>query len=181
MASRGPAKGARLAALQPDPGVSGHRFQICIEMSRPKFKKDHIVTSVVAVIINDDGEVLLTRRKVPPFKDEWVMPGGKIDLGEPIIAALQREVWEEVGLEVQVQELVDVFEHVTPGDDNYHFVILYYRCRPLSCDISHNHEEVSEVCWASRDKLAGFRMPEGTRFIMGKVFKDGLQSPDEHP
>lgn len=148
-------------------------------MADKTFKKDHIVTSVVAVIVDSDGQVLLTKRNVNPFKGEWVMPGGKIDLGEPIIAALQREVREEVGLEVEVQDLVDVFEHVTPGDDNYHFVILYYRCRPLSCDISHNHEEVSEVCWAARDKVADFRMPEGTRFIMGKVFKAGQQSPDE--
>jgi 8-oxo-dGTP diphosphatase len=139
-------------------------------MARPTFKKDQIVTSVVAVIVNDAGEVLLTRRSVPPFQGEWVMPGGKIDLGEPIAAALQREVMEEVGLQVEVEDLVDVFEHVTPGEDNYHFIILYYLCRPLYCDINHNHDEVAEARWVAQEELAGYRMPDGTRFILNKVF-----------
>jgi 8-oxo-dGTP diphosphatase len=98
------------------------------------------------------------------------MPGGKINLGEPISNALQREVMEEVGLEVAVEEMVDVFEHVTPGEDNYHFVILYYRCRPLSCDISHNRHEVAEARWVPAKELLHYSMPDGTRFILGKVF-----------
>ena len=61
-------------------------------MPQIKYRKQHIVTSVVAVIIDDDGQVLLTRRNIPPFHGLWVMPGGKIDLGEPILKALHREV-----------------------------------------------------------------------------------------
>lgn len=147
-------------------------------MTRPKFKKDHIVTSVVAVIINDDQEVLLTKRNIPPFQGEWVMPGGKIDLGEPIIKAIEREVMEEVGLQVEVVGLLDVFEHVTPGDENYHFVILYYRCRPLFCDIRHNQDEVEEARWVAQQDLAALKMPDGTRFILGKVF---LQESQDTP
>ena len=141
-------------------------------MTEKKFKKAHIVTSVVAVIIDGDGRVLLTKRNVPPFKGEWVMPGGKIDLGEPIVAALQREVMEEVGLQVEVEDLIDVFEHVTPGEDNYHFIILYYLCHPLYCDIAHNHAEVEEARWVLRGELPDYKMPEGTRFILGKVFPE---------
>lgn len=147
-------------------------------MTRPKFKKDHIVTSVVAVILNDDREVLLTKRNVPPFQGEWVMPGGKIDLGEPIIKAIEREVMEEVGLQVEVEDLLDVFEHVTPGDENYHFIILYYLCRPLYCDITHNQEEVAEARWVPEQDLAGYEMPDGTRFILGKVYS---QESDKSP
>ncbi|GLI38243.1 NUDIX hydrolase [Geobacter hydrogenophilus] len=141
-------------------------------MADKTFKKDHIVTSVVAVIVDDENQVLLTKRNVDPFKGEWVMPGGKIDLGEPIIAALQREVMEEVGLQVEVDRLVDVFEHVTPGDDNYHFIILYYLCRPLYCDIAHNLDEVEEARWVPRSELGIYRMPQGTRFILGKLFPE---------
>jgi 8-oxo-dGTP diphosphatase len=141
-------------------------------MPHIKYRKEHIVTSVVAVIIDDDEQVLLTRRNVSPFKDMWVMPGGKIDLGEPILKALHREVREEVGLEVEVEGLVDVFEHLSPGADNDHFIILYYRCRPLSCDIRHNHDEVAEAHWVERGELGNYRMPDGTRFILGKIFPE---------
>jgi 8-oxo-dGTP diphosphatase len=137
------------------------------------FKASHIVTSVVAVIVDQDDQVLLTKRNVPPFQGEWVMPGGKIDLGEPIVAALKREVWEEVGLEVEVGRLIDVFEHVTPGVDNYHFIIIYYLCTPLYCDVNHNRDEVAEACWVRVDDLAHYKMPAGARFILGKLFPEG--------
>ncbi|OGT97826.1 MAG: DNA mismatch repair protein MutT [Geobacteraceae bacterium GWC2_48_7] len=140
-------------------------------MKKKRYKKEYIVTSVVAVIVDDEGRVLLTKRNIPPFQNMWVMPGGKIDLGEPIVEALKREAHEEVGLEIEVKELIDVFEHLTPGEENYHFVILFYRCRPIYCDIRHN-EEVSEARWVSCDDLPDFDVPEGTRFILGKVFPD---------
>ncbi|MEI6702740.1 MAG: NUDIX domain-containing protein [Deltaproteobacteria bacterium] len=141
-------------------------------MPKPKFKKDHVITSVVAVIINDAGHVLLTRRNIPPFQGEWVMPGGKIDLGEQIVRAIKREVMEEVGIVVEVQNLLDVFEHVTPGEDHYHFVILYYRCHPLSTDIVHNDMEVAEASWVPPAELSNYKMPEGTRFILAKIFPE---------
>lgn len=147
-------------------------------MPKPKFKKDHVVTSVVAVILNSDDQVLLTKRNVPPFQGEWVMPGGKIDLGEPIVAALQREVMEEVGLQVEVEDLLDVFEHVTPGEDNYHFIILYYLCRPLYCDITRNPDEVEEAHWVSQSALTDYKMPDGTRFILGKLFPERRRHDD---
>ena len=141
-------------------------------MTKKRYKKEHIVTSVVAVIVDDDGRVLLTRRSIQPFRDLWVMPGGKIDLGEPILGALNREVHEEVGLEIEVEGLIDVFEHLTPGEENCHFVILYYRCRPLYCDIVRNEHEVAEAVWVPCRELAGYTMPAGARYILGKVFPE---------
>lgn len=141
-------------------------------MSKKRYRSAHIITSVVAVILDDEERVLLTKRSIAPFQDMWVMPGGKIDLGEPILEALKREVHEEVGLEVEVDGLIDVFEHLTPGDYNDHFVILYYRCRPLYCDIIRNEAEVAEVAWVDRSALSDYHMPDGTRHILGLVFPE---------
>jgi 8-oxo-dGTP diphosphatase len=139
-------------------------------MTRKRFKKEHIVTSVVAVILDDTERVLLTRRSIPPFQDLWVMPGGKIDLGESILDALRREVREEVGLEVEVDDLIDVFEHVTPGEENYHFVIIYYLCRPLWCEISFNEQEVAEAAWVQGSDLGNYQLADGARYILDRVF-----------
>jgi len=139
-------------------------------MTHKVYKKEHIVTSVVAVIVDVHKRVLLTKRNVPPFQDMWVMPGGKIDLGEPILSALKREVIEEVGLEIDVINLIDVFEHIAPGEDNYHFVILYYLCRPLGSEIIHNEQEVAEAEWVHYSDLAGYNITEGASFILDKVF-----------
>jgi len=72
----------------------------------------------------------------------------------------------------EVQYLLDVFEHVTPGEDHYHFVILYYRCYPLSSDILHNEMEVDEACWVPPEELSNYKMPAGTRFILNKLFPE---------
>lgn len=141
-------------------------------MNRPLYRKEHIVTSVVAVIVDERERVLLTRRSIPPFKNMWVMPGGKIDLGEPILTALKREVDEEVGLEIVVDGLIDVFEHVTPGEDNCHYIILFYRCRPVHVELQHNQDEVLEAAWVPRHELPQYQMPEGTRSILGKLFPE---------
>jgi 8-oxo-dGTP diphosphatase len=141
------------------------------------YRKQHVVTSVVAVIVDDDERVVLTRRAVKPFQGLWVMPGGKIDLGEPIVRALHREVREEIGIEVVVGGLVDVFEHLTPGPDNDHFVILYYRCRPATHDLAPDPAEVAEARWVPRAELAAYPMPEGTHFILGTIFPELRETP----
>ncbi len=140
------------------------------------YRKQHVVTSVVAVIVDDEERVVLTRRAVSPFHGQWVMPGGKIDLGEPILSALHREVREEVGIDVVAGALVDVFEHLTPGAENDHYVILYYRCRPSRHDLAPNPAEVAEARWVPRAELPRLDMPEGTRYALGKLFPE-LRDP----
>jgi 8-oxo-dGTP diphosphatase len=136
------------------------------------YRRQHVVPSVVAAIVDDSDRVVLTRRSVAPFRGLWVMPGGKIDLGEPIVSAVRREVREEIGIEVVVGGLVDVFEHLTPGPDNDHFVILYYRCRPSSHDLSPNPAEVAEARWVPRGELSRYAVADGTRHVLGTLFPE---------
>lgn len=145
------------------------------------YRKQHIVTSVVAVIVDDHDRVLLSRRGVAPFLGMWVMPGGKIGLGEPMLSALHREVREEVGIDVVVGGLVDVFEHVAPGAENDHHVILYYRCRPSRLDLCPNPAEVVEARWVPRAELANYPVPDGTRHILATLFPELGRADDAVP
>ena len=56
-------------------------------------------TTVAAIIHNDQAQVLLTRRNIPPFKGLWILPGGHIDDYEAAQTAIVREVKEETGLD----------------------------------------------------------------------------------
>lgn len=134
------------------------------------FSKRAIKTSVVACIINKQQQVLLTRRCIEPFCSHWVMPGGKIDHGEGIIAALHREVREEVGIEIHVEGLIDVYEHLAVGCKDDHYVILYYRCTPASFDPRPNGTECTEALWFSADRLSAMLLPPGCRHILAQVF-----------
>jgi 8-oxo-dGTP diphosphatase len=151
-----------------------------------EFKKQHIKTSVVACIVDKQQRVLLTRRCVEPFCGEWVMPGGKIDHGEAILAALHREVKEEVGIEIQVEGLIDVYEHLSVGKLRDHFVILYYRAHPMTFELHPNGVECTEAEWVDHDQLKDYDLPSGTRHILGLVFpgldrrkRQRLYSPEE--
>ncbi len=133
-------------------------------------KQPQIKTSVVACIVDEQQRVLLTRRCIEPFCSQWVMPGGRIDHGEAILAALHREVREEVGIEVHVEGLIDVYEHVRVGAGNDHYVILYYRASPLSCELHPNGQECTEALWAPMEGLPRMDLPPGCRHILAKVF-----------
>jgi 8-oxo-dGTP diphosphatase len=143
------------------------------------FKKQSIKTSVVACIVDEQKRVLLTRRCIEPFCGQWVMPGGKVDHGEPLLEALHREVREEVGIEVHIDGLLDVYEHIAVGDNNDHYVILYYRAHPLSCTLLPNSSEVAEADWAPAEQLMTYDMTPGTRHILAQVYPGVLQDPGE--
>ena len=135
-----------------------------------KYKKKAVRTAVVAVVKNPEGRILLTKRAIPPYLGKWVMPGGKIDLGEPITAALKREVFEEVGLEIHVEGLVDVYEIVPSNEHREHYVILYYLAVSRGGDLVPNSGEISEVIWADRSTAESLDIPDGTRHILSKIF-----------
>lgn len=141
------------------------------------FTKQHIKTSVVACIIDGDDRVVLTRRCIEPFCGQWVMPGGKIDHGEPLLEALHREVREEVGLEVHIDGLLDVYEHVGIGPHNDHYVILYYRAHPVSFELQPNGAEVTEARWVPARELTRYNMTPGSRHILARLFPGCLADP----
>jgi ADP-ribose pyrophosphatase YjhB (NUDIX family) len=62
--------------------------------------------SVAAIITNGDGHVLLQRRSDNGL---WGLPGGSVEIGESVSAAIVREVKEETGLVVEVERLVGVY------------------------------------------------------------------------
>jgi 8-oxo-dGTP diphosphatase len=62
-----------------------------------------------AVIFDSKGRVLLVRRGNPPFKGEYALPGGFVDVGETVEEACRRELKEETGVVVRTLSLVGVY------------------------------------------------------------------------
>lgn len=61
---------------------------------------------VVAAVIKKDGEIFTTQRGYGEFEGMWELPGGKIEPGESCEVALVREIQEELGVDVEVGELI---------------------------------------------------------------------------
>jgi ADP-ribose pyrophosphatase YjhB (NUDIX family) len=92
------------------------------------------VVGIGAVIVMSGTSVVLVRRAHEPLAGRWSLPGGVVELGETLQAAVAREVLEETGLIVDVGPVVEVVDHVdvdSQGKVTYHFVIVDYLCSPL--------------------------------------------------
>ena len=91
---------------------------------------DYIGVGAGAVIVNAKGEVFLARRGAEARNErhKWEFPGGAVEFGERLEDALIREVMEEYGFEIEVQELLDVVNHIIP-DENQHWVSPTFLCR----------------------------------------------------
>ena len=85
----------------------------------------------VGAVVFDADRVLLVKRAHEPLKGEWSLPGGAVELGETLEAAVAREVLEETGLAVDVGPVVEVLDrvqHAADGRVEYHYVIVDYLC-----------------------------------------------------
>jgi ADP-ribose pyrophosphatase YjhB (NUDIX family) len=85
----------------------------------------------VGAVVVDKGRVLMVRRGTEPLKGHWSLPGGLVELGEPLLAAVVREVREETGLTVEPVELIELLDRIHRQDERvrYHYVIADYLCR----------------------------------------------------
>jgi ADP-ribose pyrophosphatase YjhB (NUDIX family) len=64
------------------------------------------VPVVETIVTDNEGRILLIKRKLPPRIGDWALPGGHVDWGESAEAAAIREVHEETGLEIRLTRLL---------------------------------------------------------------------------
>jgi len=112
--------------------------------------------SVKAVLRHGDRVVLLKNER-----DEWELPGGRMEQGETPEQAVAREVEEELGADMQAGDLIDAWVYHVNATD---IVILTYtatlKSDPAAFAISDEHEGMG---WFTLDELDGLNMPEGYR------------------
>ncbi len=121
------------------------------------------VLTVDAVIIDEKGRILLVKRGNEPFKGEFALPGGLVEYGETVEEAVMREVWEETGLRVGVEDIVGVYSD-PKRDPRGHFVSVVFMCEPVGGELRAGSDARS-VKWFSK-------VPEGLAFDHRKILKD---------
>jgi 8-oxo-dGTP diphosphatase len=115
--------------------------------ARPEYHRAQ--ATVGAIITRGEGgagEILLTRRRIEPFRDQWCLPGGHIDEYEPCEEAVAREVREETGLEFRGR-FFGYFDEALP-DLGIHNVVLIFAGRGEG-ELKACPEEVADIRWFS--------------------------------
>ncbi len=85
--------------------------------------RDYIGVGVGAMVFNEAGKVFLAQRgpKATNERGFWEFPGGSVEYGEILVAAIKREFFEEYEMEIEVIELLGVSDHILP-EENQHWV-----------------------------------------------------------
>jgi 8-oxo-dGTP pyrophosphatase MutT (NUDIX family) len=110
--------------------------------------------SVKGVVIRD-GKVILVRN----VRDEWELPGGKLELSESPKECLAREIAEELQLTVGPEDMIDAWTYtITPG---VHVLVLTYGCVESFQAEAVLSDEHMELRWVPLAEVDGLRMPDG--------------------
>ena len=125
---------------------------------------------VVAGLILGEGQVLITQRRADQALPlQWEFPGGKVEPGEAPVAALVRELREEIGVEVAVGRIWDVLFHAYPAFD---LVMLVYACRIT--DGEPRAVEVADLRWLPPGELPAWDILPADKPLVERLVAEGL-------
>lgn len=130
------------------------------------------VTSSGGVIFNDDGRVLILRRKV---ERTWVLPKGRVEEGETLRETALREVEEETGIpSPEILQEIGLVRYIFfwhPDDVNYNKTVHYFLMRvPNGAEVN-TEEDFGEYMWADEAEAVKNLRHENDRLIARKGFE----------
>jgi 8-oxo-dGTP pyrophosphatase MutT (NUDIX family) len=144
--------------------------------------------SVKGVVLDELDRVLLLRNE----RDEWELPGGRLEIGtgdgvqlpdSSPESALEREIQEETGWDVEAGPLIDGGVWIYQPIPGRRVLIVTYGCTPLTPDrppvVSHEHKQLGMF---SADEVPGLNMPGGYKQAIAAWYgrgNTGSASPDD--
>lgn len=112
----------------------------------------HPIAAVGALVIRKN-QVLLVKRRNPPNQGLWTIPGGKIEYGETLQQAAEREIFEETGVTIKAGKPIYTFDLIDE-QDQCHYVIVDLLAEYISGDINASDDAIAAQ-WFNRNKLHG--------------------------
>ena len=120
---------------------------------------------VAGVIRRADGRLLITQRLADDtLGGYWEFPGGKVDPGEELPAALARELREELGLETEIGAQIHQIVHAYPDRD---VRLFFYEVRILSGEPQ--KLEVADWRWVTLAEIGQYQFPEADRPLLEQL------------
>jgi 8-oxo-dGTP diphosphatase len=126
---------------------------------------------VAAAVLVEAGRVLLTQRKAGAhLGGAWEFPGGKVLAGEDPRVGLQREIREELGMEVTVGEILDVtFHRYDDAPDARAVLLLFFEVTRAPRSPEPRALDVAAFAWGGLEELDPARFPPADIGVLAKV------------
>lgn len=116
------------------------------------------VLAASAVVLDDEGRVLLVRRAHDPGRGQWSVPGGRVESGETLEEACAREVLEETGYVVEVG--TELWTAHVPTGDGRHYEIHDFAATVVSGRLVAG-DDADDAGWFTLDAMAALPMVDG--------------------
>jgi ADP-ribose pyrophosphatase YjhB (NUDIX family) len=133
----------------------------------------HPQLAVSAAIFRDD-RILLVRRARSPAKGYYSLPGGRVEFGETLHAALHREVDEETALKIEIVGLAGWREVVPGAGGGGHYLIMSFAARWISGEPVLN-DELDDFRWLAPDAIGDLKVTGGLQEVIRQA-KDLLRA-----
>ncbi len=125
---------------------------------------------VVAGVLERNGTVLICQRKRGDWGElKWEFPGGKVDAGETPRQALDRELREELGIEVGAAE--EIHSCAYKYLDRPPIELIFFRV--LDWDGAPQNFEFEQILWEQRGRLADYDFLDGDRGFLVEFYRTG--------
>lgn len=128
----------------------------------------------VGAVVCREGQVLLIKRGSAPFAGQWAVPGGRVELGESLAAAAEREVREETGISIRAGEPVYTFEHIERAGDGavrFHYVVVDLEGQYLAGEPAAG-DDAAEAAWLSFEAMADLPLNPVTRRLLTRLYPE---------
>jgi 8-oxo-dGTP diphosphatase len=130
----------------------------------PPVQPSHPQLAVSAAIFRDD-RILLVRRARSPARGFYSLPGGRVEFGETLHAALHREVDEETALKIDIVGLAG-WREVVPGTaGGGHYLIMSFAARWCAGEPVLN-DELDDFRWLAPDALGDLKVTGGLQEVI---------------
>jgi ADP-ribose pyrophosphatase len=125
----------------------------------------------VGAVVFHESKILLVKRARPPAQGQWAIPGGRLEVGETLQRAAEREILEEAGVCIRARHPLytfDMIERDDGGSIRFHYVIVDLAAEYISGE-PRASDDATEARWLSADELRSLPVSDQTLALLREL------------
>lgn len=127
----------------------------------------------IGIVVHKEEEILLIKRRNPPNKNKWSLPGGAQHVGESIFEGAIRETFEETALKIEPQHFIDAVDSIhydQQGKVQFHYTLIEV-CALWVSGHANAGDDAVDACWVNIKEIEKFDLGEQTLRIIRSSYQ----------